>query len=290
MTSLPFAEWVATELAKLLPAALIKNLVFPAGLTLIAGAPKAGKSYVALLMAMAMASNRAFGPIFPTKASKVLYIELEGTPRSAAKRAMALAVGMGIAPAELANLRFETLRRLKLRDPEAVERLIAHIQEHEIECVILDTLRESFTGDENSSEATAQYFDTLKAIRDATGVAAILVHHASKQGGKYELELSMNITDPIRGSGNISASADVLMMVQRGFLMSADGSHYSDEEESFIYVGGKNIGPWWVTEALDVVEDEEGEPIRAVLSFGDKHKGLGMFRITRPPADPRKRY
>ncbi|MCW4014258.1 MAG: AAA family ATPase, partial [Candidatus Bathyarchaeota archaeon] len=55
--------------------------ILPAGLTIVVGKPKFGKSIFALNLSLDVAmGNRAFGK-FPTRAASVLYLGLEDTPR-----------------------------------------------------------------------------------------------------------------------------------------------------------------------------------------------------------------
>ena len=89
-----------------------------------------------------------------------------------------------------------------LDDPEGVELLYKLAAEYE-PLIILDTLRDFFEGEENSSTEMKPILDVLRKLR-SFGATVILIVHPPKSG-----------TSIIRGTGNISQKVDVPYLMEK---------------------------------------------------------------------------
>lgn len=183
---------------------------------LIAAEPKAGKTAIALKLAMQVAYGESLGVNFQvTEARPVLYFTLEG----------ARAVEMRIR-AELdsradngedqpeRDMLFVVDRPHNFATPEVRDGNAAKIVLHNEMCkrkfntelglIVIDTLTKAMPGkDQNSVEDTSELFELIGFLR-SHGVNATIafIHHLSKQGN-------------VRGSTNIEAEVDVVTGVTK---------------------------------------------------------------------------
>ena len=183
---------------------------------LLAAEPKAGKTAIALKLAMQVANGENLGDEFQvTTARPVLYFTLEGA------RAVEL------------RIRAEHLRRKEEGKPDPDRDMLyvvdrphnfadagqraancLKIAAHDNMCrsefgqelglVIIDTLTKAMPGgDQNAVESTSELFEMIGMLREA-GVNAtiVFIHHLAKHGG-------------VRGSTNIEAEVDVVLGVRK---------------------------------------------------------------------------
>lgn len=201
--------WSANELLEYeFPAIqwVIPGLV-PEGLTLLAGAPKLGKSWMGLSIATAVAQGgHVFGKI-AVEQRRVLYLALEDTARRLQDRLIKIG-------AEASRLSLLDIALEWTRGTEAVERLRIWLTEHpETALIIVDTyVRLAALGTDGNAyrEVTAEAA-RLKSIADETGTSILLIHHTRKgstDGGDW--------MDGIMGSQALAGSVDTSLLLRRG--------------------------------------------------------------------------
>jgi hypothetical protein len=171
--------WSGPELAALEipePDWLIEGWL-PAGLTILAGAPSTGKSFLAMDISLAVATGgMALGSKAP-QLTAVLYLGADSRFKTLQRRFIRICAGRAIEwPANW----FLDERLFDLSDGKAVARLSAQIQEREIGLVVIDTLRRYTTVDENDSSQVAGVISILRELAQRTGVSILLVHHMRK--------------------------------------------------------------------------------------------------------------
>ena len=155
---------------------IIEDMI-PQGLTLIAGAPKSGKSWMMLDMCLAVSSGRSFLGR-KTLHCEVAYFPLEDQEERAKKRMLDL----GEAPTP--NLHICTER--KDLEHGFLKELQETLQEHPgIRMVVIDTLQK--IRDDGSGTSTANQYSKddaevskLKSFADNHGIAIVCVHHLRK--------------------------------------------------------------------------------------------------------------
>lgn len=181
---------------------------------LIAAEPKAGKTAIALKLAMQVAYGETMGKDFQvTMARPVLYFTLEGA------RAVEMRIRAELddrKDRDLAlpdkDMLFVVDRPHDFGDKEVREANCAKIVLHNEMCkqefgcsvglIVIDTLTKAMPGkDQNSVEDTSKLFELIGFLR-THGVDAtiVFIHHLSKQGN-------------VRGSTNIEAEVDVVLGV-----------------------------------------------------------------------------
>lgn len=190
--------------------------IFPAGLSVMFGAPKAGKSYLALSMAWSLATGRPwFSRNKQRLPEQVLYLAGEGVG-DLRLRAEALLEHTNTHPG--GRLAWWPVS-LQLSNATDAARLRLEVERLEAKVVIVDTwARYAGVRDENDAAQTQQAVNALEALtRD--GVSVIVVHHASKQGvmrgssalaGAVEAAVRVEINDV---TGQVRMSSE---MARRG--------------------------------------------------------------------------
>lgn len=166
---------------------LIQPLLPSSGAMLLYGDPKVGKSYAALQLSEALLTGQPWLG-FPTRKSKVAYIQLD-TPRNVWQtriRELQASKAMTLLP-HLADRETLNAWPFDILKPDHLIMLRDELQAVEAELVIIDTLRESHSADENDS---TEMQDAIAALAAATQPAALcLISHARKpaQDGDYSL-------------------------------------------------------------------------------------------------------
>lgn len=153
------------------------------GLMEIVGPTEVGKSYLALQLAMDLASGKSFlGRITVTRPFKVLLVQAEIGRQRFRGRVAKLWTNY---PAEFsANLRTITAAHLKLDTPEGRLQMEREIMEHEIEVLIIDPLKCFHDKEENSNTGMDKVFSIFRRLR-SNGLAIVFTHHDRKPSESY---------------------------------------------------------------------------------------------------------
>ena len=193
MESLPEPRWLVPDL-------------IPEGLTILVGPPKAGKSWLALNLAIALLtggvalSKRQVNPV------DVLYLALEDTPRRMKGRLDLLR-----APLD-ARLTFILRRDWKERGKAAAERIHRYLEARpSIKAVFIDTLERVRLGygDRNVSQYSADVAEMdLFAKLAEEGVGIIALHHDRKA-------ISKDWVDRFSGTKGVTGTADTTLLLDR---------------------------------------------------------------------------
>jgi hypothetical protein len=196
-------ELVETEFPE--PRFAIPALI-PEGLTFFAGAPKLGKSWLALGLSIAVASGgRALGQI-EVEQGEVQYLALEDSPRRLKGRLSSLLNGSG--PPD--GLSFET-RWQPLADGGA-EEIAGYLSNHPdcrlVVCDVFARLRSPAkdSGDRYMHDYLAA--EQLQKVATEYGAAIIAVHHTRKAGAEDFLET-------VSGTHGLAAAADTIAVLKR---------------------------------------------------------------------------
>lgn len=195
------AELMGTEFPD--PVWAVPDLL-PVGLTILAGKPKAGKSWLALQLALSVSIG---GMFFSRKVSRrpVVYYGLEDSPRRLQGRLQKMGAQIG----DLSFL-FETY---PLGSPEGVDLFWRSVDDAKAQLVILDTMTRAFSGSVKDWNDVVQVTAALEGIQkeaQARNVCILCVDHHRKGAG----------TDPdavidVLGSTGKVAVADCLWGLYR---------------------------------------------------------------------------
>ena len=174
--------------------------LLPTGLTILAGQPKLGKSWLALQIAHAVAAGgHALGE--SVDKGPILYLALEDSPRRLKERMARQGWPPGL-PADFMPLGQFTRQIDDLRDGGG-ERLAAHIERVGYRLVVIDTLSRSCYGDQNDVEQMTSALTPLQEMAHAKNCAVLMVDHHRKGFG-----LNPDAVGDILGSTAKGAMAD----------------------------------------------------------------------------------
>lgn len=177
------------------------------GLTLLAGAPKIGKSWLALGLALAVASGgRAFEEV-ECEAGTVLYLALEDNFRRLQSRLRLMGVTAGPA-----GLHFETT--WPSIDEGCVARMSSWLDDNpDARMIVVDVfakIKSAKGGNKPQYEADYKDVTALQRLALDRGVAIVLVHHTRKA------EADGDPFDLVSGTRGLTGSADSTFVLTRG--------------------------------------------------------------------------
>lgn len=153
--------------------------LLPEGLTILAGRPKIGKSWLALQIAHAVAAGgRALGEAVDV--GSTLYLALEDPPRRLAERMKKQNWPAGL-DADFATLDPFSQRIGDLKNGGG-ERLARQMEQRKYRLVVIDTLSRAVSGDQSDVEAMTQALTPVHETANSQHAAVILVDHHRKPG------------------------------------------------------------------------------------------------------------
>lgn len=228
--------------------------VIAEGVTILAGPPKIGKSWMVLGLGRAVGEGGMALNTIPVSEGKVLYLALEDTPRRLQRR---LNVMLGVGNPAPANLHFAcTWPRL---NSGGLDQLEAWLQDNpDCRMVIIDTwakVKPAGSSDGSMYENDYAAVSQVKTLADAYGVAIVLVHHLRKQGDGDPLNM-------VAGSTGFTGAVDAIVVLTRP-RSSEEGHLYVtgrdvEESRSIVAFDGTN-GQWTYLGEAESVEETRTE-------------------------------
>jgi len=176
----------------------------------VIAAPKVGKSWLTLGLAIAVATGQLWLGKFPTRRGRVLIIDNELHPETSAHRLRMMAQALQLPEDAIANIDIVNLRG-RLKDLYGLGAGLKLIERGTYILVIIDAFYRTLplNTDENDNAAVAGLYNLLDSYADALGAGFTLVHHSSKgnQSGK-------SVTDVGAGAGAQSRAADTHVVLR----------------------------------------------------------------------------
>lgn len=189
---------------------LIEQLWTRGAVGILGGPPKLLKTWLALEMAVSVASRSSCLGTFPVHASgPVLLFAAEDSQSKVRKRLASLARHHGF-DLEQINIQVITAHTLRLDRTTDQERLTATVMLYKPVLLVLDPLVRLHGLDENQSGPMAALLGYFRALQRKTGTAIAIVHHARKN-----ISSSAGAGYSLRGSGDLYAWVDSFICVQR---------------------------------------------------------------------------
>jgi hypothetical protein len=178
--------------------------ILPEGVTLLAGKPKVGKSWLSLGLALAVAEGGSYLGR-SVEQGDVLYLALEDTPGRLRRRLEKVRAGRQAT----GRLTFATAWP---RMPEAAKPIIEWIKRVEApRLIIVDTLakiRHDAAGKGYDYADDYKALELLKRIGDASNVGIVVVHHERKLDGQDPL-------DTVSGTTGLTGAADSILVLKK---------------------------------------------------------------------------
>jgi hypothetical protein len=258
----PVSSWTAKDLLNYEfpePRYAVPALI-PEGLTLLAGAPKLGKSWLALNVAAAVAYGGVALDKIDVERGEALYLALEDPPRRLQRR-LALVLNGDGAPD---GLYFETAwpRLLEGGCDLLGEWLDAHPRCRLVVVDVFAKVRGLTNGNVDRYEADYAAMSSLKVIADRRAVAILVVHHTRKAAADDWLDL-------VSGTQGLAGAADAVLVLSRS-RGSADAklaiTGRDVEEAEYAMQFEPANGEWLLLEG-PAVEYELGETRRRILAW-----------------------
>jgi hypothetical protein len=236
------------------------------GVTLLAGQPKVGKSWLSLNLAVAVASGGiALGKVNVDEGD-VLYLALEDTPRRLASR-LRKVLGDELPPGRLS---FDTAWPA-LTDGGS-ERLDRWFSDHPgARLVVVDVFARirGRAPDQQTSAYDADYLamGALKTLADKHGVAVIVVHHTRKAA-------SEDFLNEVSGTNGLAGSADAVLVLKR-MRGSADAElHVTGrdvDESAYALSFAADVGIWTMLDG-PAADYTLGDTRRRILDYIREHE------------------
>ena len=192
-----------------LPKPLIKGVLRKGHKMLIAGSSKAGKSFLLMELAIAIAEGRPWLGMTCEK-GRVLYVNLEIDPASAIHRFLRIYRCRMWPLNHTDDIVIWNLRGHAVPLDELVPKLIRRIRNDHFDAIIIDPIYKVIMGDENNASDMGRFANQFDKICNETGCSVIYCHHHSKgaQGNKRAI-------DRASGSGVFARDPDAqLDMIQ----------------------------------------------------------------------------
>jgi len=185
----------------------VRDIVPKGGITIFGGTSGGFKTWNAMQLSLALCTGTRFMNEFSTKKATVLYIDEENGNVTIPNRFNRLVNGHALTEEPLDNLYISIFNGVTVDNLEGARLLNALILKLTPDVVIIDSTVRCMTGQENDAADVKQIFVTLKPHIDA-GISFVLLHHTVKNDVKSMAGL--------RGSGDFSAFADVVIMFEAG--------------------------------------------------------------------------
>lgn len=290
---LPPVKWVVPD-------------VLPEGVTVLAGKPKLGKSWLAMAVGVAVASGGVALGTKPVERGEVLYMALEDNRRRLQKRLAKLSPGD-----TPDGLNFATdWPRMDEGGAAGLERWL---REHpDARLVVVDILKKVRPGTSPNKSVYESDYEAMEAMQRLAGeygVAILVVHHLRKMAASDPL-------DEISGSTGLSGGADGLLVLRRdrgkadatlhvdgrdieesaelalkwdretaGWTIAGDAEEFrmSEERKSILQVleeAGEPMRPSEVADALDKPRNTIKQRLWKMAQDGQVVNDDGRYRIT----------
>lgn len=225
------------------------------GLTILAGAPKIGKSWMSLGLGVAIASGRpAFGSI-PVDQGDVLYLALEDNARRLKRRLLKMGVST---PPERLTLCTEW-PGLDEGCVDEIGEWIASVEKPTLIVVdVLSKVRPSDGGKDSAYDADYRVLTGLQTLAGRHGVAIVVVHHTRK----------MEADDPfdsVSGTRGLTGAADTVLVLKRDSgtprtILYGRGRDVEEIETAFEF--DRDSGTWRIVGAAhEIAKTDERQII-----------------------------
>jgi hypothetical protein len=175
-------------------------------------APKIGKSWLAMQLAVSIAAGRAWLERFQVEPGPVLIIDNELHPQTLANRLPKVAEAMGVLLSDLRDTLYVESLRGRLRDVYAMDSYFRAVEPGRFKLILIDAFYRILPRkmDENSNADLAAVYNQFDRYADMTGAGFCLIHHSSKgiQAGKA-------VTDVGAGAGSQSRATDAHLILRQ---------------------------------------------------------------------------
>lgn len=250
---LPEPVWIVPELLS-------------TGLTLLAGKPKTGKSWLILLVALCVASGHSTLGKEACVPRRVLYLSLEDSAVRFQHRVKVLLDGREVPALFDLHIKWEPLVKGGLLN------LRTWLETHpDTRMVIIDTLAKVRTAARNNGNVYQEDYELMSQLQDLASeyqIALAVVHHTRKQE-------SSDPFDEISGSTGLTGAADTCMVFKRErhsreATLNITGRDVEEQELALTFTPGN--GGW--TPAGTAAERQISQSRQEILDLLQEHESM----------------
>lgn len=225
------------------PLVWVVSGLLPEGVTILAGKPKAGKSFLALDIAISVAAGRPVLGTMPVNAGGVLYLGLEDSKRRLRDRLTEVLDGHLPPP----NLFFETW--WPLLDPfNGIKLLEEWLSKHPgTRLVVVDIFAKARRPSKSNANTYAEDYAAtapLTELVEKHHIALVLVVHLRKMPGDDPL-------DEVGGSVGVTGAVDTILVMKRSRVGAGDRAQLflvgKDVEQETLALQSTAGSKRWVT-------------------------------------------
>lgn len=225
---------------------LIKDIL-PPGLTILAGRPKSGKSFLALNIATKLTISENVFNNYETNKRRILFISNEDSERRIKNR-------ITHSKFEKSNLSFYFESFYFIDGFE--EKLKYLIERNKIDLIIVDTLAKALRLSNSTKNQYFVEYETMGKIQDfcrKNNISIILLHHTRKAVAEY-------VIDSILGTTGMSGAVDTIWLLKKkngNHILNVEGK---DVESRELYLSQQIRGNQWnlINNAyLDITPERE---------------------------------
>jgi hypothetical protein len=207
---------------------LVDQLIPENSVSFIAGDKGTTKSWLALETAMSVAMGRDVCGKYKVKQGNVLYLQLEDGLAIVAPRYHKLTRGYNTKP-DHDKFKVYVGSEVKFDNVEIFEEIKVIIKDFKPILVVIDTLAQSHSGEENSAKEMSAVINRFKAIRDEFSATVLIVHHVKKGMDQTKKEM--------RGSSVIKAGAEAILTIDYDSANGMSATHvYTKNSQEFGFV------------------------------------------------------
>jgi RecA-family ATPase len=245
----------------------------PEGVTLLVGKPKIGKSWAALDLCIAVASNRfTLGTIKPAQGD-VLYLALEDSQRRLKRRMSKLLQGDSAWPSRLTLQ--TTWRRASDGGLEDIKEWCKRASSPTL--IMIDTLEKFRPPAKPGVQNYSADYDAITGLQAITkerpGLAIVLAHHNRKMDAD-------DCFDTVSGTLGLTGAADTILIMRRhtgSVLLNVRGRDVEESQTPLQF--NKATCRWTILgaeAAEEAISSERRQIIDALTAFQPVHENDGM--------------
>jgi AAA domain len=266
------AELLATDFAE--PRWAVPRIVAE-GLTVLAGAPKVGKSWLSLGLGIAASTGgKALGRI-EVDQGPALYLALEDTPRRLKSRLEKITAGDAHPGLGELTIAVECPPLPAGGDQQIAAWLDRHRDARLVVIDVLSKIRGAAGVDIPQYDRDYAAVARAKALADHYGVAIVIVHHTRKMA-------SDDWMDEVSGTRGISGAADAVLSLKRSRgeadgILSVTGRDVEEAQLALSF--SADLGSWHLLD-VPVSEIILGDTRRAILNYTRGHEGARPKEIS----------
>jgi len=235
---------------------VVKNLI-PQGLTILAGPPKLGKSWLCLDLCASVATGNPFLG-YETEKGTSLYLALEDSLNRLQERMKLVLKGRQIPDNFFITTQSPTINN------GLVDMLQSFIDTHkDTKLIVIDTfqkIRDGMKKSETLYQGDYRETSILKKFADDNGIALVLVHHLRKMD---------DVADPfsrISGSNGITGAADTAIVLSKAKRTDDNAVMYSTgrdiEQKEVVISFNKNSLRWEILGDIGEVAYKESPVVK----------------------------